>query len=347
MIKLINLSKTYLVNQQSVTALKNINLHVNRGEIFGVIGPSGAGKSTLIRSINLLERPSSGQVIIDNEDLLQLSASELRKARQKIGKIFQHFNLLSCRTAYENIALPLELAGKSQNEIQKIVFSTLELVGLQDKANFYPAQLSGGQKQRVAIARALANQPHVLLCDEITSALDPQTTYSILQLLKNINKKLGLTILLITHEMNVVKEICDRLAILQHGEIIEASDVIPFFSQPKSDIAKEFVRSSLKQHLPDNLQKRILPKQTETSVPLLQISFFGQAAAEPFVADLIQRFHINLNILQANIESIREQIVGIMLVEAVADAEKIDTAIKYLTSKNIMVEVIGYVERNH
>jgi D-methionine transport system ATP-binding protein len=347
MIKLINLSKTYLISQQPVSALKNINLHVSKGEIFGVIGPSGAGKSTLIRSINLLERPTSGQVIVDNQDLLQLNASELRKTRQKIGKIFQHFNLLSSRTAYENIALPLELADKSKTEIKKTVLSTLELVGLQDKTNFYPAQLSGGQKQRVAIARALANQPHLLLCDEMTSALDPQTTHSILQLLKNINKKLGLTILLITHEMNVVKEICDRLAILQNGEIIETSEVIPFFSQPKSTIAKEFVRSSLKQHLPDNLQKRILPQQTATSVPLLQISFFGQAAAEPFIADLIQRFNINLNILQANIENIHEQIVGIMLVEAAADKDKIDAAIEYLKDKNIMIEVIGYVERNH
>jgi D-methionine transport system ATP-binding protein len=260
--------------------------------------------------------------------------------------IFQHFNLLSSRTAYENIALSLELIGKKKTEIAAIVMPLLELVGLTDKKNFYPSQLSGGQKQRVAIARALASQPTVLLSDEATSALDPQTTHSILQLLKDINQKLGLTILLITHEMNVVKEICHRLAILEQGEIVEQSEVIQFFSRPETKIAKEFVRTALKQHLPENLQKRILPQRIDDSIPLLQISFIGKAASEPFIADLIQKFHIALNILQANIETIRDEIVGIMIVEADADQEKINAGIQYLTEKGLNIEVIGYVKRN-
>lgn len=344
-IKLIDIEKTYQSKEGTITALKRINLSVKAGEIFGVIGPSGAGKSTLIRCVNLLERPTHGKVIVDDQNLTELSEKQLRQARHKIGMIFQHFNLLSSRTVYENVSLPLELLGKKKIEIVPIVESLLELVGLINKKNAYPAQLSGGQKQRVAIARALASQPKVLLCDEATSALDPTTTHSILQLLKDINQKLGLTILLITHEMNVVKEICHDLAILEHGEIVEQAKVINFFSKPQSKIAKEFVRTALKQHLPDNLQKRILAKKTNETIPILQISFFGQAAAEPFIAHLIQEYHINLNILQANIETIRDETVGIMLVEIDADAQRIENGINYLKNKGITVEVIGYVAR--
>jgi D-methionine transport system ATP-binding protein len=294
----------------------------------------------------LLERPTSGQIIVNGQNLIQLAEKNLRIARHKIGMIFQHFNLLSSRTVYQNVALPLEFLHQSKTEINKTVTNLLDLVGLTGKEKFYPKQLSGGQKQRVAIARALTNQPKVLLCDEATSALDPQTTHSILQLLKQINEKLGLTILLITHEMNVVKEICHRLAILDHGEIIEQSAVIDFFGKPESQIAKDFVRTSLKQHLPESLQKRILPQPTEESIPLLQISLFGQAASEPWLADLIQKFHINLNILQANIEHIRDEIVGIILVEANANQQKITEGIHYLITKGIGVEVVGYVKRN-
>lgn len=345
MIELLDVYKTYQTDQGNVAALKGITLHIKPGEIFGVIGPSGAGKSTLIRCINLLERPTSGKVIVDRKDLMQLSQKALRQMRHKIGMIFQHFNLLSSRTAYENIALTLELVGINKDAIHQKVMSLLELVELSDRKDFYPAQLSGGQKQRVAIARALANEPKVLLCDEATSALDPQTTHSILQLLKNINKKLGLTILLITHEMNVVKEICHHLAIIEHGKIIEQAEVIQFFSLPESTIAKQFVRSTLKQHLPENLQERILAKPTADSIPLLQISLFGKAAAEPLIAQLIQKFHFNLNILQANIEMIRDQTVGIILIEADADEQKIKDGMRYLLDKGIGVEVIGYVKR--
>ncbi len=346
MIELININKSYQVDGQTISALKNINLKVKPQEIFGVIGPSGAGKSTLIRCVNLLERPTSGKVIIDSQTLTELDEKKLRETRHKIGMIFQHFNLLSSRTVFENIALPLELVGHKKLEINTIVKPLLELTGLQDRADYYPNQLSGGQKQRVAIARALANKPKILLCDEATSALDPQTTHSILQLLKDINQKLGLTILLITHEMGVVKEICDRLAIIEHGEIIEQAEVIKFFSEPETETAKQFVRTALKQHLPEELQKRILPEKTPSAIPLLQISFIGRAAAEPFIAQLIQRFAINLNILQANIETIHSEIVGIMVVEADADDKQINEGMEYLHSKNIKVEIIGYVERN-
>lgn len=347
MIELIDIHKTYQnTSKSSITALKGINLHIKSKEIFGVIGPSGAGKSTLIRCVNLLERPTSGNVIVDGQDLVSLSDNQLRLARHNIGMIFQHFNLLASRTVYENVALPLKLLGYAKSEIDSTVNAMLELVKLTDKKNVYPAQLSGGQKQRVAIARALASKPKILLCDEATSALDPQTTHSILQLLKDINQKLDLTILLITHEMNVIKEICHRLAILEHGEIVEQAEVINFFAKPESKIAKEFVRSALKQHLPENLQKRILPYQTADTIPLLQLSFVGPAAAEPFIAQLIQQYHFNLNILQANIESIRDEIIGIMLVEAAADEEKVANGINYLISKGIAVEVIGYVKRH-
>lgn len=348
MIELININKTYHTQQGALVALQNINLRVEAGEIFGVIGPSGAGKSTLIRCVNLLERPTSGKVIVAQQELTALSEQALRQARHNIGMIFQHFNLLSCRTVYENISLPLELVGKSKAEIATKVMSLLQLVGLENKKDVYPSQLSGGQKQRVAIARALANEPKVLLCDEATSALDPQTTHSILQLLREINKRLGLTILLITHEMNVVKEICHRLAILEYGEIVEQSEVIKFFSQPETNIAKEFVRASLKQHLPEVLQNRILSQQVPGSIPLLQISFYGDAAAEPFIAELVQKHQIKINILQANIENIRGETIGIMLVEADAAEDKIAAGIQYLLSKGLSVEIVGYdIKRNN
>jgi D-methionine transport system ATP-binding protein len=347
MIQLKYINKIYTTDAAgTVVALKNINLHVQPGEIFGVIGPSGAGKSTLIRCVNLLERPTSGTVIVAGQALTGLSDSELRKARGKIGMIFQHFNLLASRTAYENIALPLELLGQTKSQIAHTIMPLLELTGLTDKKNHYPSQLSGGQKQRVAIARALANQPKVLLCDEATSSLDPQTTQTILKLLKDINQKLGLTILLITHEMEVIKTICHHLAILQQGEIIEQADVIAFFAQPQTALAKSFVRTALQHHLPENLQRRILAEPSGNTHPLLQISFIGQAASEPLIAKLIQQFSITLNIWQANIEYIRDAMVGIMLVEASGDAQQIQAGIAYLTQKNIPVEIIGYVKRD-
>jgi D-methionine transport system ATP-binding protein len=339
MIELINLSKTY---GNSLQVLNNINLHVAPGEIFGVIGPSGAGKSTLIRCINMLEKPTSGQVIVANQDLTTLDEGKLREQRKHIGMIFQHFNLLSSRTVYQNVALPLEISGYTKKEIENAVYPLLELTGLQEKRNFYPSQLSGGQKQRVAIARALANKPRVLLSDEATSSLDPQTTHSILQLLKDINKRLNLTILLITHEMEVVKEICHHLAILEAGSIIEQADVLEFFSNPKTQVAKQLIRSSLQHNLPDIIKNRLHKDKTSGSDTLLRLSFLGEAAQEPLIAHLVQHFHIDINILQANIEVIRDEIIGVMLIQ-VGDVEnKISAAIEFLRSRNVFVEVVGY-----
>lgn len=347
MIELKNISKIYKSSNSIITALKDIHLSVNKGEIFGVIGKSGAGKSTLIRCVNLLERPTEGSVIVNNQDLTLLTAEKLRQARRQIGMIFQHFNLLANRTVYENIALPLELEKKSKSEIATIVDPLLELTDLIDKKSVYPAQLSGGQKQRVAIARALACQPNILLCDEATSALDPQTTKSILQLLKNINQKLGLTILLITHEVEVVKEICDRVAMIDDGKIIEQDDIITFFTQPQTALAKQFVKSALKQELPASLQQQIILEKMPGTNSLLRIIFHGKAAAEPLISHLMQTLNIKLNILQANIEYLKENTLGIMVVEAVNVSDnELSTAINYLQQKNVKTEIIGYVKQH-
>ncbi len=269
MIKLNNITKIFTLPDKKLTALDNVSLHVPKGQICGVIGASGAGKSTLIRCVNLLERPTHGAVIIDDVDLTQLSDAELVKTRRQIGMIFQHFNLLTSRTVFENVALPLELENKSKAEIQEKTTALLALVGLSDKHNVYPANLSGGQKQRVAIARALASDPKVLLCDEATSALDPATTQSILKLLKEINRTLGITILLITHEMEVVKRICDQVAVIDKGRLIEQGTVSEIFSNPKTELAQEFISStfhiyvagrifgksiSIRQNMPNRIQ---------------------------------------------------------------------------------------------
>ncbi|MBA2653468.1 MAG: methionine ABC transporter ATP-binding protein [Gammaproteobacteria bacterium] len=339
MIELINLTKNY---SPTFKVLDNVNLSVPKGQIFGVIGPSGAGKSTLIRCVNMLEKPTSGQVVIAKRDMTQLSPPELRSERRKIGMIFQHFNLLSSRTVFENIALPLEIARFSKKQIDETVKPLLELTGLTDKKDFHPSQLSGGQKQRVAIARALANKPMILLSDEATSALDPHTTHSILQLLKDINEQLGVTILLITHEMEVVKEICHCLAILEQGKIIEQADVLEFFSKPKTAMAKQFIRSNLQDNLPTFIQERLSRAKMPNSDILLRLSFVGGAAQEPLIAHIVQNFKIDINILQANIEVIRDNVIGVMLIQVSDIADRLEQATQYLQSKDVFVEVVGY-----
>lgn len=244
MIQLIDVSKTFTIDKTPIHAVKDVNLTINQGEIFGVIGYSGAGKSTLVRCINLLERPTKGEVLIDGVDLLQLKEKELRLHRQKIGMIFQQFNLFSSRTVFENVAFPLRYRGISKEKIKEKVLSLLDLVGIGDKHRAYPSQLSGGQKQRVAIARALATDPSILLCDEATSALDPQTTKSILKLLRDVNRKLGITIVIITHEMSVIKEICHRVAVMEEGNVVELNDVISIFTNPQAQITKDFINST-------------------------------------------------------------------------------------------------------
>jgi D-methionine transport system ATP-binding protein len=343
MITLSHISKNYTTPEGSITALDDINLQISSGEIFGIIGKSGAGKSTLIRCVNLLERPSDGEVIVHQQKLMSLSASGLRQARRKIGMIFQHFNLLSSRTVYENIAFPLELAGTSKPEMADIIMPLLELTGLTDKKNHYPAQLSGGQKQRVAIARALAPKPHVLLCDEATSALDPETTNSILQLLKSIRDKLHLTILLITHEMAVIKACCDRVGILENGKLIEENEVGEFFAYPKTETAKNFIFSSLPETLPPSLQQYVGQDEKPDTHPVIRLRFMPDTATQPIIAQLISQFNLRVNILQGNVEYVKKHPMGVMLVAIDGEKEKLSAAIKHLKQIGVDSKIIGHV----
>ncbi|WP_413614810.1 methionine ABC transporter ATP-binding protein [Halomonas cupida] len=346
MIRLQNVSKTFGSGPRAVTALKNINLEVPRGQIHGVIGLSGAGKSTLIRCVNLLERPSTGTVHVDGQELTLLSGEDLNKARHGIGMIFQHFNLLTSRTVFNNVALPLELMGVSRTEIRERVTPLLDLVGLTDKARQYPAQLSGGQKQRVAIARALASRPSVLLCDEATSALDPQTTASILELLQDINRKLNLTILLITHEMEVVKSICHRVSLISDGELVEEANVGDFFTAPRTRLGRHFLNDFLELEPPRALIDRLLDAPGEHTHPVVRLGFSGDAVATPLISRLARECGVDVSILQAKVESIQERTLGLMIAELMGDADDTQRAIDYLMAHDLNVEVLGHVQRN-
>jgi len=337
MIHITNLSKVYKTPQGPLTALQDINLHVPRGAVFGIIGLSGAGKSTLIRCLNMLERPSSGEIILDGQKMTELSGKILRKARQNIGMIFQHFNLLESRTVSGNIAFPLEIAGWSQEQISARVKELLPLVGLEDKAGVYPAQLSGGQKQRVGIARALATKPSVLLCDEATSALDPQTTVSILDLLKAINEKLNLTIVIITHEMKVIKEICTDVAVIDQARIVEQGPVESVFIRPQSAIAKEFVSSIFPNQLPPQLLRELAG---HSGSKLVRIHFLGTAASEPVITDLIRNCGVTVNILHGSIDHLRSTLFGTLTLELQGSLEGLSGACSYLRSRNLSMEVL-------
>lgn len=346
MIKLSSLSKAYGEGKNAFYALKGIELDVPAGQIVGVIGASGAGKSTLIRCVNLLERPTQGRVEVDGVDLTALDDQALTLARRNIGMIFQHFNLLSSRTVFENVALPLELANWPKEKITARVTELLDLVGLTHRAKAYPSQLSGGQKQRVAIARALGPAPKVLLCDEATSALDPQTTQSILALLKEINQKLGITILLITHEMGVVKSICDSVALLDQGTIIEQGEVGWFFAHAQAPLAKEFIRSSLHLEIPAPYRERLQKALAEGFIPLLRLGFSGNTIDTPAISHASRQFGIDVNILSASIEQIGHSRFGFLLVELLGDAAAQQTTIAYLQQQQIDVEVLGYVQQH-
>lgn len=340
MIELEHISKVYPSKHGDIGALSDINLQIPEATIAGIIGSSGAGKSTLLRCINLLERPSQGRVLVAEQDLLQLGSSELRQVRQNIGMIFQHFNLLSCKTIFDNIALPLKLQKSS--EIQQKVTDLLKLVGLSDKAQVYPRQLSGGQKQRVAIARALASNPKILLCDEATSALDPATTADILQLLKTINKKLGITIVLITHEISVIKNICQQVTVLDHGKVVEHGSVLDLINKPQSLAAKQFLQQD-QLSLPDQIAKNIVSEAAPELSALIRISFVGKDAEEPVIASVIQELKVKLNILQAQLEYVDGQAVGMMLLELVSQQHLLPQLLQYLENKGLQTEVIGYV----
>lgn len=347
MIELQNISRIYDTAQGPLSALSDLSLKIEKGEIFGVIGKSGAGKSTLIRCVNLLERPNQGSVIIDQQDLMTLSDVKLRQVRHQIGMIFQHFNLVSQLTVFDNIALPLRLIGKDKSHISQRVNDLLDLVGLSERHNAYPAQLSGGQKQRVAIARALACKPKILLCDEATSSLDPQTTQTILQLLKQINQELGITIMMITHEMDVVKMICQRAAVIADGSIAELNDTLSLFLRPQNPITKELVHSSLRDELSDSLKARIKPAPAPDLYPLLRLNFLDSLASQPIISHLVKQFSIDINLFQANIGFIQHQSVGTLILELLTqDPAQIKQAIDYLKQHNVQIEELGYVSRD-
>ncbi|MCG6215688.1 methionine ABC transporter ATP-binding protein MetN [Vibrio furnissii] len=343
MIEISHVNKVFLQGNKEIHALKDINIHIPQGTIFGVIGSSGAGKSTLIRCVNMLETPTSGSVIVDGVDLTQLTSKQLSETRRNIGMIFQHFNLLSSRTVFGNIALPLELAGKDDQHIERKVSELLTLVGLTDKRDTYPANLSGGQKQRVAIARALASDPKVLLCDEATSALDPATTQSILELLKEINRKLNITMLLITHEMDVVKSICHEVAIIGDGELVEKGSVGDIFAHPKTQLAHQFIRSTLDLSIPDDYQARLNAERVEGSYPLVRLEFTGATVDAPLMSQIARKFNIDVSILSSDLDYAGGVKFGMMVAEIYGNQNDDVAAMQYLRDHNVKVEVLGYV----
>lgn len=338
LIELRNVSKTFITDHK-IQALKDVNLHIPKGEIFGIIGQSGAGKSTLIRCVNGLEKPDTGEVIVDGVNMCKLNPVDLREARKRIGMIFQHFNLLASRTVAGNIAYPLEIAGVKRSAIRERVDELLHLVGLEDKANAYPRQLSGGQKQRVGIARALANRPQVLLCDEATSALDPETTKSVLHLLADINRKMGLTIVLITHEMAVIQEICDQVAVLDNGTIEEIGSVIEILARPRTDAAKRMVQGLISIQIPPELLER--PKQSLTeSCVLLKLKFIGSRVHEPVISGMLRKFSVEANILFGKIDQIKDIPFGVLLVEICGLPDQVEKAIAYMNEQGVETEVV-------
>ncbi len=343
MIQLDHITQTYVTPQGDVfQALKDVSLHIRPGEIFGIIGRSGAGKSTLVRCINLLNRPTHGTVKVNGQSLTELSDEKLREVRRSIGMIFQHFNLLSSRTVYENIALPLELTGTPKAEIRDKILPLIELVGLSEHADKYPSQLSGGQKQRVGIARALANDPKVLLSDEATSALDPETTVATLGLLKRINLKLGVTIVLITHEMNVVKQICDRVAVMNKGEVVEEGSVIDIFSQPRHETTKALIGNVIAKDLPNTVisivEEARRQRGRDEEVHLLRLSFVGSDVTRPVISECSREFGIDLNILRGTVDAMQGRTVGSLTVFVEAARPVYENAVRFMKERGVIVE---------
>jgi len=335
LIEIRNLSKSYITQKGKVDALNNINLSVNDGEIFGIIGLSGAGKSSLVRCINMLEVPDSGEVLINGRDVTKLKPAELREVRKKIGMIFQHFNILMNSTVYDNIAFPLRISKVPEKDIKKRVEHLLEVVELTEKRNVYPAQLSGGQKQRVGIARSLANNPDIILSDEATSALDPTTTESILNLLKSINQQFGITILVITHEMNVIKKLCDKVAVMENGLIVEMGSVIDVFSNPKTVTSKRFLKDMMAE-----LPGGILNGNSSGREEVIRASFVGEITSKPVISQMIKKFDVDANIISGNIENIQNTQVGNLLIKLSGNRESIVAAEKYLVENNVRIEVL-------
>ncbi|MGE8560447.1 MAG: methionine ABC transporter ATP-binding protein [Acinetobacter sp.] len=338
MIEFKNISKHYQLKGQTIRALDQINLEIPAGSIFGIIGYSGAGKSTLIRLINLLERPNQGQVIINQKDFTALDARSLRQERANIGMIFQHFNLLQTKTVAANIEMPLKLLGISKVEREKRLNELLEFIDLKHKKDAFPDELSGGQKQRVGIARALANHPKILLCDEATSALDPQTTKSVLALLKKINQEQNITIVMVTHEMDVIETVCDYVAVMEQGKVIETGSTLDIFSQPQHPTTKNFIQTVLQQQLPVNILNN-LENQNHNSIYCLK--FLGSSAQETVIQAVIKKFDISLNILFANMTEINGTVIGQMFIQLLGDPVVIQQAIEFLQQNGVQVEHSG------
>ena len=341
MIKIENVNKTFLMKRRKIHALQNINLEIGAGEIFGIIGYSGAGKSTLIRCINLLERPTTGSVIVDGEELTALNGKGMRQARRKIGMIFQHFNLMPSRTVLGNVLFALRKTEGTKEEKRKKAVELLELVGLSHRINAYPSNLSGGEKQRVAIARALVNDPKVLLCDEATSALDPQTSASILKLLKEVSQKLGVTIVLITHSMDVIKEICDRVAVIEGGKIKEADTVLNIFSNPKSDVTKQFVaQSSGIEKIYELIEKKAAIVDLQEDEVLLRLTYSEGTASDALIYRLTKEFDLKTNILFGDMGIIGEVAIGTLVINCCGKQGNREEAIEYIKSQGVKVEVM-------
>ena len=328
MIRFEHVSKTFQTKNGPFDALKDVSFEIEKGDIYGVIGYSGAGKSTLIRMVNALETPTSGNVWVEEKDIGTLNQKELRNLRKGIGMIFQQFNLLESKTIYDNVAIALKLNGVSKKDTEKRVTELLDFVELSDKKYSYPGQLSGGQKQRVGIARALANNPSILLCDEATSALDPKTTDSILELLKKINEMLHITIVIITHEMNVIQKICNKVAVMDYGQVVETGSVIQVFSNPQSDIARRFVGNLIRDVIPEPLVESIR-RETRNS-RLLRIKLENTDSTEPLLWEINRRFEVETNILYSTINVIQGIVVGIMLVLFIGTDEEIEKAEQYI-----------------
>ncbi|HLR70094.1 MAG TPA: ATP-binding cassette domain-containing protein [Pseudogracilibacillus sp.] len=335
MIRLENVSKTFQTKNNRVQALRDVTLHVKKGEIYGVIGYSGAGKSTLVRCVNLLERPTEGKVFVGESELTALSHHALNESRKKIGMIFQGFNLLKTATVKDNIVIPLKLSGVPAKDIDKRVKKYLQIVGLEDKETAYPAQLSGGQKQRVAIARALAHEPEVLLSDEATSALDPETTDAILELLLKINQELGVTILLITHEMNVVQKICDRVAVMEDGKLVESGTVLDLFASPKHQTTKRFVNSLFEEKISDSFITTLRENGN-----IITLSFVGSASGEPALAMVSKKFEVYPNILSGHVTQLKNDTYGRLTVHLQGHPDERDKALHYLKEQGVQIEEV-------
>ncbi|MBB6370561.1 methionine ABC transporter ATP-binding protein [Chryseobacterium shigense] len=341
MIEIKNISKTFHQKKQSFKALDQVSLSIEKGDIVGIIGFSGAGKSTLIRTVNLLERPDEGQIIINGKDFTQLSSKQLAGERKKIGMIFQHFNLLSSRTVFENVALSLELDHVSKDEISRKVNELLKIVGLEDKATDYPRSLSGGQKQRVAIARALANDPYLLLCDEATSALDPATTQSILQLLRDINQRLGITILLITHEMEVIKAVCNHVAVIDKGKLLAKGTLSEIISDKENPVIRQFINSDI-MTIPQELNKKLQKEPQDGLFPLVEIELNENISVEELLSTLYDQYKIPYRLLKADVEYLGNSNFGKLLLQLQGETEENQKAIYYFNQNKIQNTVKGY-----